>query len=214
MSATPEPASTGARTRGRSPGGQSRLGSWFDHHVYSVVASVGRMLRKPWATALTVGVMAVAIALPLGLWIALANVERFAGDVQRSRQVQVFLEPTIDVDRARALAESLRGRADVAAVELRTPEQGLAELREQGGLDVAIEALDGNPLPSVLLVTPAGDGALLAGTLRTTSRAYAIGDRGLERANVGEIFLYYALPYEESVRRAVTWQLRERAGTD
>ncbi|WP_231120359.1 permease-like cell division protein FtsX [Cognatilysobacter tabacisoli] len=176
MSATPEPASTGARTRGRSPGGQSRLGSWFDHHVYSIVASVGRMLRKPWATALTVGVMAVAIALPLGLWIALANVERFAGDVQRSRQVQVFLEPAIDVARARALADSLRGRADVAAVELRTPEQGLAELRERAGLADAVAAVaaDGdaaNPLPSLLVVTPRGDELLLAQSLQALPEA-------------------------------------------
>ena len=37
---------------------QSRIGMWFDHHVYSLVASLGRLFRKPWATALTVGVMA------------------------------------------------------------------------------------------------------------------------------------------------------------
>ena len=44
----------------------SRLGAWLDHHGYSIVASLGRLLRKPWATLLTVGVMAVALALPLG----------------------------------------------------------------------------------------------------------------------------------------------------
>ena len=53
-----------ASTRPARP--NSRLGTWFDHHVYSLVASVGRMLRKPWATALTIGVMAVAITLPDG----------------------------------------------------------------------------------------------------------------------------------------------------
>ena len=45
----------------------SRIGTWFDHHLYSFVASLGRIARRPWATALTVGVMAVALALPLGL---------------------------------------------------------------------------------------------------------------------------------------------------
>jgi cell division transport system permease protein len=150
---------------------RSRLGTWFDHHVYSLVASVGRMLGKPWATALTIGVMAVAIALPLGLWAALANVERFTGSVQQSRQIGLFLKTSVTLDRARALAAELRGRADVAAVELRTPEQGLAELRERGGLGEAIDALTGedgagNPLPSLLLVTPKGDEALLADSLR------------------------------------------------
>ena len=39
---------------------QTRMfGAWLDHHGFSIVASLGRLLRKPWATLLTVGVMAV-----------------------------------------------------------------------------------------------------------------------------------------------------------
>ena len=144
---------------------------WFDHHVYSLVASLGRMLLKPWATALTIGVMAVAIALPVGLWAALANVQRFAGDVQQARQISVFLQPEIALDRARALADTLRGRVDIARVELRTPEQGLLELRTRSGLGEAISALDGNPLPSLLVVTPSGDETLLAQSLQTLPEA-------------------------------------------
>ena len=59
----------------------SRLGAWLDHHGYSIVASLGRLLRKPWATLLTVGVMAVALALPLGLWVVLQNTARLGGEV-------------------------------------------------------------------------------------------------------------------------------------
>lgn len=146
---------------------QSRLGTWFDHHVYSLVASFGRMLRKPWATALTIGVMAVAITLPLGLWAALSNVERFTGTVQQSRQISLFLKSEVTVDRARALAEQLRARADVAEVELRTPEQGMEELRRNSGLGEAISAVDGNPLPSLLIVSPKGDETTLAQSLGT-----------------------------------------------
>lgn len=155
---------------------RSSMATWFDHHVYSLVASLGRMLRKPWATALTVGVMAVAIALPVGLMAALANVQRFAGDVQQARQISVFLKPDIAPAHARALADTLRGRTDIAAVELRTPDQGLRELRESSGLGEAISALsleggEGNPLPSLLVVTPRGDEALLAGSLQTLAEA-------------------------------------------
>jgi cell division transport system permease protein len=156
---------TNASTRPARP--NSRIGTWFDHHVYSLVASVGRMLRKPWATALTIGVMAVAITLPLGLWAALGNVERFTGTVEQSRQISLFLKPQVKLDRARALAEELRGRGDIATLELRTPDEGMDELRRSSGLAEAITAVEGNPLPSVLIVTPKGDETVLADSLRT-----------------------------------------------
>ncbi len=150
---------------------QSALATWLDHHAYSLVASLGRMLRKPWATALTVGVMAVAIALPVGLGAALGNVHRFAGDVQQARQISVFLKPEVAAERVGVLADSLRGRADIAKVELRTPAQGLQELRETTGLGEALASLESNPLPSLLVVTPAGDEALLAQSLRQLPEA-------------------------------------------
>jgi len=150
---------------------QSRIGMWLDHHAYSLVASLGRLVHKPWATALTVGVMAVALALPLGLWATLQNVQRFAGDVQQSRQITLFLKPAIALDRAKSLAAELESRPDVARVELRTPEQGLEELRQRGFGD-SLAALDGNPLPSLLIVTPgADDGVALAPSLQALPEA-------------------------------------------
>ena len=165
---------------------QSRIGMWFDHHVYSLVASLGRVFRKPWATALTVGVMAVALALPLGLWATLQNVQRFAGDMQQSRQVSVFLKSTVAVDRAKSLAEELKSRPDVAAVELRTPEQGLQELRERG-LGEALGTLEGNPLPSLLIITPKPDGSALDSMLdgsKDDSTALAQSLQALPEADV------------------------------
>ncbi|MFS8064510.1 MAG: permease-like cell division protein FtsX [Luteimonas sp.] len=148
----------------------SKPGMWLDHHLYSFVASLGRVARRPWATALTVGVMAVALALPLGLWLVLGNVERFAGNVQQARAISVFLKPAIDVAHAQSLAETLRGRGDIDRVQLRTPQQGLEELRA-GGLGEAIVAVGDNPLPSLLVITPKGDEALLASSLQQLPEA-------------------------------------------
>jgi len=163
----------------------SRIGTWFDHHLYSFVASLGRIARRPWATALTVGVMAVALALPLGLWLVLNNVARFSGDVQRSREVSVFLKPEVDVARAQTLATTLRARADIGAVDVRTPAQGLAQLRAQG-LGTAIDAVGENPLPSVLVVTPRGDEALLAASLEKLPEADLVQHDALWRTRLDQ----------------------------
>ena len=148
----------------------SRLGVWWGHHLHSIAFSLGRALRKPWATLLTVLVMALALALPLGLSVALDNLSQLAGTVQQSRDIDVFLKPDIDVAAARTLAEGLRKRGDVAGILVRTPDEGLAELRERGGLAEAIDALGENPLPSLLVVTPKGDDALLATSLQGMSQ--------------------------------------------
>ncbi|MBP7656323.1 MAG: permease-like cell division protein FtsX [Pseudoxanthomonas sp.] len=144
---------------------RSGAGIWLDQHLYSVVSSLGRAVRRPWATLLTVGVMAVAFALPLGLWLALQNVGHFAGDVQQSREIDLFLTPETPVARAQALAETLRARDDVASVELRTPDQGLADFRQRSGLADSLDLLDGNPLPALLVVVPEGDEARLVAAL-------------------------------------------------
>ena len=152
---------------------RSRIAAWAEHHGDSLIASLGRMLGKPWSTLLTVGVMAVALALPLGLALVLDNAARLGGTIERAREVTVFLKQDIPVARARTLAQRLRARADIAAVTLRTPDEGLASLRS-GGTDVyadALAAVGENPLPSVLIVRPRGDERTLVGALTALPEA-------------------------------------------
>ena len=150
---------------------RSGTGIWLDQHLYSLVSSLGRVLQRPWTTLLTIGVMAVALALPLGLGLSLANLQQFAGNVEQSRAMDLFLAPGTSPGRAQALAVELRGRGDVASVEVRTPEQGLADLRERSGLGQALDALEENPLPTLLVVTPRGDVPQLAKALENLPEA-------------------------------------------
>lgn len=162
------PGATAAKPR-------SNVAAWLDHHAYSGVASLGRMVGKPWATLLTVGVMAVALALPLGLALVLHNIARLGGNIERAREVTVFLKPDIAVERARTVAATLRGRDDITHVTLRTPDEGLASLRDSGGeangFGEAIATIGENPLPSVLIVRPRGDERTLAKLLEALPEA-------------------------------------------
>ncbi|WP_374249686.1 permease-like cell division protein FtsX [Thermomonas sp.] len=147
-----------------------RFGAWLEHHGFSIVASLGRMLRRPWATLLTVGVMAVALALPLGLAVVLGNVQQLGGQVQATREISVFLRPGQDVARAQALAAQLRARGDVQAVQVVQPAQSLATLRQRADLAAAIDALGDAAaqaaLPPLLRVTPKGDERALVDQLQ------------------------------------------------
>ncbi len=143
-----------------------RMRAWREQHLYSLVSSLGRFFQRPFATLLTVGVMAIAIALPLGLGLALKNVAHFSGSLDASRNVGVFLKIDITPDQAQKLATELRARPDVASVLVKTPEQGLAEFRAMSDLADALDTLDHNPLPTVLTVMPRDDGDAVAELLR------------------------------------------------
>jgi len=58
----------------------------------------------------------------------------------------------LDATAIEAEANRLRARPDVAAVEVKTPEQGLAEFRSRSGFADALAVLHYNPLPAVLVV--------------------------------------------------------------
>ncbi len=157
---------TPAAARIEEGGFFKRLRAWREQHAYSLVSSLGRFFRRPFATLLTVGVMAIAIALPLGLGLGLKNIGHFSGSLDASRNVGVFLKIDITPEQAQRLATELRARPDVESVVIKTPEQGLAEFRAMSDLAGALDTLDHNPLPTVLTVLPRDDGDAVAELLR------------------------------------------------
>ncbi len=163
-----------------------RLRAWREQHLYSLFSSIGRMMQRPWATALTVGVMAVALVLPLCLAILLGNVERLSGSFREAREVSLFLASGASADEVEALAAQLREDAQVAAVAVRTPEQGLDEFRQMADFADALALLEENPLPAVLVVTPSAkaDPLAVAERLRTLPSVDFVQHDALWRARL------------------------------
>ena len=144
---------SGAKESG--PGLVGRLVAWAGHHGHSLLSTLGRLSRAPLATAMTLGVIGIALALPAALHLAVDNVRTVSGSWDSALQVSVFMAPTATVADAQALAGVLRSRDDVRDVRVITPDEALAEFRAQSGFGDALEALQANPLPAVLVVSPA-----------------------------------------------------------
>jgi cell division transport system permease protein len=101
--------------------------------------------------------MAVAVVLPLCLGLLLGELQRFSGSLRESREIAVFLTTDSGPQQAAAWARQWREDPAVAAIDLRSPEDGLDELRGLDALGGALDVLDYNPLPFVALVEPAAD---------------------------------------------------------
>lgn len=133
---------------------RAALRAWREQHLYSLFSSLGRLAARPGATALTLAVLSLTLAFPLLFWLLLDNARQLGGRLDDAAAISVFLKPDLPASESEALAERLRARADVAAVAIRTPEQGLDEFRSRAGLGDALKVLHYNPLPTVLLVRP------------------------------------------------------------
>ncbi|HVU81014.1 MAG TPA: permease-like cell division protein FtsX [Rhodanobacteraceae bacterium] len=167
----------------------SRTAMWRRQHAWCLRDSLRQLARRPFGTALTIVVMGLALALPLAFYLLLINVQHLATALGDSQSVNVFLKTDVAADGAQKFAATLRARADVGTVALRTPQQGLAELAAMQGFGDAIKSLPDNPLPFVLLVEPrAGTNRAQVETLVAAIRAMPgvdlVQDNGQWRARL------------------------------
>jgi cell division transport system permease protein len=130
------------------------LETWLARHAQTLMGSLGRIAQQPLATAMTVAVIAVALALPVFLNVLLDNTRAVSANWNQAFELSVYLHKKVDTDRAEALARQLRARTDVAHVKVISADEALAEFRDSSGFGKALDVLDGNPLPNTLVITP------------------------------------------------------------
>ena len=127
---------------------------WWAHHRRASLDALARLRVQSVASLMTLTLGGLALALPLLLLCLSANLHVLVDGLRSSGEIAVFMKPGLDGARAERLAVELRARPTIAAVAIRTPAEGLQELRGIAGFGEAIAAIDGNPLPYLLLVQP------------------------------------------------------------
>jgi len=154
-----------------------RLRSWLRLHAQTLLGSLGRLAAQRVASAMTMAVIGIALALPASLLLLVTNLQSLSGHWDDSIELSLYLAPGQAEARAAELAEEIRRWPEVDAVQLITAAEALARFREGSGLGDAIDALDTNPLPHMVAVRPA-DGhqhadavEALAGRLRALPEA-------------------------------------------
>lgn len=129
--------------------------SWLLHHLQSAVSSLGRLLRNPLGTGLTTAVIGIALALPGGLHLMVENVRALSGTWSGTATLSLFLDQEIADDQAELVRAQVERRPDIAQARLISRAEALEEFRRLSGFGEAVDLLDENPLPPVVLATPA-----------------------------------------------------------
>ena len=129
-------------------------GTYFSRHAQALLSALGRLIRQPLGTMLTIFVIAIALALPSTLWLLVKNARIAAGDVTDSIELSVFFKTDVPLAKAEQLAEAARQRPGVEEAILISADEALEEFRQYSGFGAALDALQGNPLPHVITLRP------------------------------------------------------------
>jgi cell division transport system permease protein len=130
------------------------LGVASGRHLQALLGSLGRLLRNPLASFMTLLVIALALALPAGLKVFVSNAQTATGNFASAVDLSVFLKTDVPLAKAQQLAQAAQQRPDVAAVKLIPADKGLEDFKSYSGFGEALAALKENPLPHVLHVRP------------------------------------------------------------
>ncbi|HHJ36424.1 MAG TPA: cell division protein FtsX [Gammaproteobacteria bacterium] len=137
-----------------SPPRKNRFSAYLGNHLRVSFASLGRLYVQPVATLMTAAVIAIALALPMGLYIALDNVGQLSSGWDGSTQISLFLHTEVKTREAQKLMQRLQKHKAIKKVEFIDKDKGLEQFKEISGFGDALKHLDSNPLPIVLVVHP------------------------------------------------------------
>jgi cell division transport system permease protein len=126
-------------------------------HLQVCMETLGRLTGTPVSTLMTVAVVGIALALPVGLHVMLQNAQRVTKSWDTAAQISLFIKANVSQERINSLAERIEQRREVARIEVISSEAAMNEFREHSGFGEALEALEENPFPPVIVVYPRPD---------------------------------------------------------
>lgn len=128
--------------------------NYFLRHVQNCIGSLGNMTRQPFASAMTITVIGIALAMPSGLNVLVRNGQALAGGWEGIRDFSVYLKPGNSLDNASQLRDQLSQLDVVDSARLIPADEALIELQNDTAFSEILAALDDNPLPHTVVIRP------------------------------------------------------------
>lgn len=131
-----------------------RVDIWLLQHLQVALSSLGRLSRSPVSSLMTTAVIGIALALPTGLHLLLANAQELSRNWDGAATISLFIRAETDQHQVTRLKSRLATSEHIDQVKMISREQALQEFRQFSGFSGALDALQENPLPAVLVVKP------------------------------------------------------------
>lgn len=126
---------------------------WLSHHLASLADALRRLLHTPFAAGFTALAIGVAITLPVGMYLAVKNINYLAGDIPAQPEISLFISDRASQSQREAIKQKLDTHAAIDKRRFVSSEAALERLNAQGLTDITA-GLDKNPLPDAWVLTP------------------------------------------------------------
>lgn len=154
----PKPASSGRpSSKGASSSKvklQNQWAAYLVHHRLTAKDSFARLLATPVSSAMTWLVLAIALALPMTLYVAMENIKQLSGSWQQTSQISVFLRSGLQESLALDLHKQISTWPEISEIRYISADNALSQFSESAGLEDVLSSLDNNPLPPVISLVP------------------------------------------------------------
>ncbi|MDO5059251.1 MAG: permease-like cell division protein FtsX [Neisseria sp.] len=116
--------------------------------------AVRQLVKQPLATLLILVMLAIAMSLPMALYLGVQSSEAVLGKLNESPQITLYLADNAQEADGESVAKLLAADSRIEKSDFVAKSKGLEELQNSMGSEDLVSLLDGNPLPDVFIVSP------------------------------------------------------------
>ena len=128
--------------------------NYFTLHFEAAKNAVRQLFKQPLATLLILVMLAIAMSLPLALYLGVQSSQAVLGKLNESPQITLYMEQNADEADSAVVKKLLAADKRIEKSEFIGKAQGLSELQTSMGEQDIVSMLDSNPLPDAFVVSP------------------------------------------------------------
>jgi len=159
--------------------------TWFGHHQDAALLALRRLAAAPVGSLLSLLAIGIALTLPAGGQMLLANALRLAGTTSAVPQISVFMAANAERQAATEIGARLGQTTGVRQLQFIPREETLTRMKAGAGLREVIEALPANPFPDAFVVGVADESPAAMERLAVEFRQW----RGVEHVQLDSDWL-------------------------
>ncbi len=147
--------------------------AWITAHLQAIGRALARFADQPLATSLSIAVIALAILLPLALYVVFANISQAASRLNAEPTVNVYLALAASDADAKEIEKKLRAISNALNVRFISRDTALTEMKRIANLADLLAGIDSNPLPHAFAIKPKLVDPVMLGNMRNEISALA-----------------------------------------